>query len=195
VHQVYQTNRLQCIAHNQGELIIMLWASYLRTRQNYTISMKETFDYLDDSESTDLRATLKSYYASIFSVGLATLLIFLLYYSTWTNKLPNSYLIIIVFVFFILLYALARHLSKNLRLDIDDRQKKINEYVIEQKDSYLDKGPGIGGWNTKYYFISESRKITIKKDLYDTAEIGDSLLEHFALNSQELLKYEIKKNV
>jgi hypothetical protein len=155
--------------------------------------MKETIKYLDESDYEELRKTLKSNYVTISSVGLAVFLVLFLYYLTWTNKLPTGYLPILIIVFLILIIRITRLFTKNLRLDIEQGQKIINEYVIEQKDSYLDKGPGIGGWNTKYFFVSGLRKIVINKELYDNAEIGDSILEHLAPKSQEFIKYEIKK--
>ena len=150
--------------------------------------MKETHKSLTKKERNKMKKTLRSNYFTASLIGIMIAFMLHLIYIVGNFNLTILYVEILVIIIFIGIIALTRFLSRNLRNDINGGYKIVREYIIEKKNSYEDKDPGIGGWNTKYYFMTESRKFFVEKNFYEKAIIGDILLEHLAPNSLEEIK-------
>ncbi len=154
--------------------------------------MNETHKSLDNEELNKMKKMLKSYYFTASLIGIMIVFMLHIFYIIGNFSLKILYVEIVGIIIFIVIITLTRLLLRNLRKDINGGLKIVREYIIEKKDSYEDNDPGLGGWNTKYYFMSESRKFFVEKNSYENAEIGDTLWEHLAPYSQEELKIAIR---
>lgn len=157
--------------------------------------MNETHKSFNDEELNKMKKTLRSNYFTASLIGIMIVFLLHIFFIVGNFTLKIIYVEIVGIIIFIGIITLTRFLSRNLRNDINGGLKIVREYIIEKKDSYEDNDPGLGGWNTKYYFMTESRKFFVEKDIYEKAEIGDILLEHLAPNSQEELKIEVRNKI
>jgi hypothetical protein len=157
--------------------------------------MKETHKSLTENERNKMKKTIRSNYFTASLIGIMIVFMLHIIYIVGNFKLTILYVEILVIIIFIGIITLTRFLNRNLRNDINGGHKIVREYIIEKKNSYEDNDPGIGGWNTRYYFMTESRKFFVEKNIYEKAEIGDILLEHLAPNSLEGLKIEVRNKI
>jgi len=155
--------------------------------------MKERIKTLSESELDQIRKELKRGAIRIILLVMGVLfLIYVTYLAFGELKGDYRYFLITVSLGIVFAFAIHMLLTKDLRNDLQDKGKIINEYVIEGKIDYEDNNPGIGGNVIRYLIISENREFYVDKAIYDSAEIGDVLEEH--LTKYHKLNLGIKIN-
>lgn len=157
--------------------------------------MNETSKFFDDNELKKIKKTLRSNYFTASLIGIMIVFMLHLFYIVGSFSFKILYVEIVGIMIFFGIMTLTRFLNRNLRNDIKGGLKIIKEYIIEKKGSYEDNDSGLGGWNTKYYFMTESRKFFVEKNIYEKAEIGDIILEHLAPISKEEIKIEVRNKI
>jgi hypothetical protein len=155
--------------------------------------MNETHRPLDEEELRKLRKTLRASYFIAGIIGVMSVFLLHLFFIVGNFNISIIYAEVTGVVLLAGIIGLTRFLNRNLITDIDRGLKIVREYIIENKESFEDNDPGLGGWKTKYYFLTGSRKFFVEKKLYEKAEVGDILAEHLAPRSQEELKIEVRK--
>jgi len=160
---------------------------------NILYKMKERIKTLSESELDQIRKELKR--GAIRIILLVVGVLFLVYVTYLAfGELKGDYRYFLITVSLCIVFAFAIHmlLTKDLRNDLQDKGKIINEYVIERKIDYEDNNPGIGGNVIRYLIVSENREFYVDKAFYESAEIGDVLEEH--LTKYHKLNLGIKIN-
>ena len=83
---------------------------------------------------------------------------------------------------------------RNLLIDLYRGVKHIYQYPVNEKLSYQDNEPGVGGEKMKYYLTSEKKKFQVSEKEYNYAQVNDFVFEDEAPKSGLSLKVVVHKS-
>lgn len=118
---------------------------------------------------------------------LAHLLIFI---NTGSWIIPD-YELLVDLGLILIMYALTKYLTKDLKKEIELGNKIVENKLIENKIEYLDKQDRFSSEYTKYEIVAEGDKFIVNKDEYQKAEFKDYLAIHKTSIREKIIRTEI----
>ena len=108
---------------------------------------------------------------------------------------PNLLILEGTFIGLILIiWFLTRASTKKLRLDIRNGCKDLIAKIISDKKVIIMETQGLGPPSKRYYFWFDQLRSSVEKDLFDKANVGDTIIIHTAPKSQNIFRFEIVKS-